>query len=333
MQDPTLTNQPDRMTSSLWTGDFSFNDQGGVHTNSGVGNKAAFLITSGGNFNGRTIKGLGINKASAIFYRVNAFLLTSSSDYADFGNALQQACTDLIGKKPKNKNGNPADAITETDCKQVTKSVAATEMSKQPQYWPIPAEAAICPTGKKPKNVSFEKFEAPNPANFTYQPAGGNWQVLDIYASSNAHSVYVSSNTQIDDNIASTANTAIPAGAFLRFAHYYNLYQNRAGGVVEYSANGGAWKRIKPGMFLNNRYNATLLSGTGSALAGQQAFTGFSGGWTSSRIDLSSLAGKNVKFRFRAASDFNGMWDGWMIDDIRLYTCKNATTVAAASGE
>lgn len=337
MKDPTQSSQPDRMTSTFWTGDFSFTDQGGVHTNSGVGNKAAYLITDGGNFNGRSIRGLGIDKASAIFYRVNAFMLTSSSDYADFGNALRQACTDLIGTKPRTKKGKAGDALTASDCSQVTKAVAATEMSKQPQYWPIPAEAATCPSGKTPKNVAFEKFEAKNSANFSYQPAGPNWQVLDIYASSNAHSVYVSSNTQVDDNIASTSNLAIPAGAYLRFAHYYNLYTDsggsRAGGVVEYSVNGGAWKRVGPDMFLDNPYNATLLSGTGSALAGQKAFSAFSGGWTSSRIDLSSLSGKNVKFRFRAASDFNGMWDGWMIDDIRVYTCKNAATVAAASGE
>ncbi len=45
MKNPPQFNQPDKMTSTLWTGDFSGLDAGCVHTNSGVGNKAAYLIT------------------------------------------------------------------------------------------------------------------------------------------------------------------------------------------------------------------------------------------------------------------------------------------------
>lgn len=326
LKNPPQFNQPDKMTSNIWTGDFSFTDQGGVHTNSGVGNKAAYLMTEGGTFNGKKVKALGIDKTVAIFYRVNAFLLTSSSDYADLGNAIQQACKDLVGTKLKDMKGKPSAAIKSADCKQAANAVAATEMSKQPQFWPIPAEAETCAADTKPKNAAFENFEAPNPANWTYQPAGPNWFISDEYAASNAHSVYMSTNTQADDSIVSTANVKIPNKAFLRFAHFYNLYSDNsgyhAGGVVEYSVDGGAWTRVQPNMFLDNPYNVTLLNGTGSALAGQKAFSGFSGGWTSSRIDLKSLSGSNVKFRFRAATDFNGTHDSWAIDDIRVYTCK-----------
>ncbi len=53
----------------------------------------------------------------------------------------------------------------------------------------------------------------------------------------------------------------------------------------------------------------------------KKAFNGFSGGWTSSRINLSALAGKKVKFRFRLATGPNGAWDSWILDDIRVFKC------------
>ena len=45
-------------------------DNGGVHINSGVSNKAAYLMTDGGTFNGKTVAGLGITKAAKIYYEV-----------------------------------------------------------------------------------------------------------------------------------------------------------------------------------------------------------------------------------------------------------------------
>ena len=68
-----------------------------MHTNSGVNNKAAFLMTDGGTFNGRTVTGIGITKASRIYYEVQTAMLTSGSDYADLASALPQACTNLSG--------------------------------------------------------------------------------------------------------------------------------------------------------------------------------------------------------------------------------------------
>jgi Zn-dependent metalloprotease len=114
---------PDRMTSSLYAADPTGIDAGGVHTNSGVGNRAAALITAGGTLNGQTVQGLGIDKTAAVYYETLTAMLTSASDYADLAVALPQACRNLIGE---------AAGITETDCTQVDKAVLATEMATQP---------------------------------------------------------------------------------------------------------------------------------------------------------------------------------------------------------
>jgi Zn-dependent metalloprotease len=59
MQNPPAFNNPDRMTSTYYYTGAS--DGGGVHTNSGVNNKAVYLLTDGGTFNGQTVSSLGIN--------------------------------------------------------------------------------------------------------------------------------------------------------------------------------------------------------------------------------------------------------------------------------
>ncbi|HEU5015231.1 MAG TPA: M4 family metallopeptidase, partial [Roseiflexaceae bacterium] len=86
MADPHAFSQPDRMTDTIYEPDNYFQDNGGVHTNSGVSNKAAFLMADGGSFNGYTIRGLGLDKMGQIYYRTNTAFLTSGSDYQDLGD-------------------------------------------------------------------------------------------------------------------------------------------------------------------------------------------------------------------------------------------------------
>ena len=54
MRDPTRYGHPDRVRSPKWHTGTS--DDGGVHRNSGVGNKAAYLMADGGTFRGYAIK-------------------------------------------------------------------------------------------------------------------------------------------------------------------------------------------------------------------------------------------------------------------------------------
>lgn len=67
--------------------DPNYNDCGFVHTNSGIHNKAAYLIINGGSHKGFTINGLGISKAERLFYNVLAYRLWSSSQLIDARNA------------------------------------------------------------------------------------------------------------------------------------------------------------------------------------------------------------------------------------------------------
>ena len=55
LENPPIGGQPDHMNDYLNTGD----DNGGVHTNSGIPNKAAFLIAAGGTHSGIVVNGIG----------------------------------------------------------------------------------------------------------------------------------------------------------------------------------------------------------------------------------------------------------------------------------
>ncbi len=110
MSDPTQllfgTRQPDKMTSTNWYvgANDAAHDHGGVHSNSGVGNKVAYLIGHGGTFNGVNVPGLGIDQGSGqsagitkmgdLYWRVENTLLPGAS-YADLGRELVAAAIQL----------------------------------------------------------------------------------------------------------------------------------------------------------------------------------------------------------------------------------------------
>ncbi|MBL0105610.1 MAG: M4 family metallopeptidase [Bacteroidetes bacterium] len=77
-------------------------DNGGVHTNSGVGNFFYYLLVNGGaatndKGNAYTVTGLGLTVANAIIYRSETTYLTPTSNYAAWRTACINAATDLYG--------------------------------------------------------------------------------------------------------------------------------------------------------------------------------------------------------------------------------------------
>jgi Zn-dependent metalloprotease len=132
MKDPPSLGQPDRVGGLNWTN--SAGDNGGVHRNDGVGNKAAYLITDGtaaepdrgvgspaGTFNGADIPvGLGADRAAQLYWRT-AQMLTPGADYADLADTLYAACSALaIGPTP---------VTTVDECNNVvTPATVATQM-------------------------------------------------------------------------------------------------------------------------------------------------------------------------------------------------------------
>jgi hypothetical protein len=156
MNDPTLSNSPDKISSPFYhLGDLEDlttipYDNGGVHTNSGVNNKAVYLMVNGDTFNGYNINGIGWEKVLAIYYEVQTSLLTSGSDYRDLYFALQQACANQIGG---------AVGISPADCEEVEQALLAVEMNLEPvtDFHP---EAGVCPGDTFPSVIFSDNFES-----------------------------------------------------------------------------------------------------------------------------------------------------------------------------
>jgi Zn-dependent metalloprotease len=312
MENPPAFGQPDRMRSAFFYADED--DNGGVHYNSGVNNKAAFLLTDGGTFNGQTVGALGMAKTADIYYEAATAGLTSGSDYADLYDALQQACDTLTG----------SGGITAANCEQVTKAVTATEMHLQPLVGGAP-EAPLCDTGDM-TSLFFDDIET-GASGWSSTPSGA-WVRDDLFARSGNFSWLIGTDvTSAAVTLSMTGSEPIPADskAYLHFDHSHFFEHidelNFDGGVVEYSTNNGAsWTDVN-GLPAVNGYNGTITDETDNPLDGQPGFVAHSRGYKSTRIDLSSKAGSSIRFRFRYGTDESVNDYGWFIDDFRIYTC------------
>jgi Zn-dependent metalloprotease len=321
MANPPAFGDPDRMTSPLYFVDDG--DNGGVHFNSGINNKAAALMVDGGTFNGQTIAPLGPTKVAKIYYEVQTHLLTSGSDYGDLYDALYQGCNNLIGVA----------GITSIDCMQVRNATIAVEMNLQP----VPAfnpDAPFCAGGQTSSNLFFDNFES----GFGHWSAGvlagtNQWLAANQFAHSGSwHLEAIDWPLLSDSFVTMVSDVALPADAFLRFSHSFEFEAFGSvfwdGGVVEYSTNGGATWIDAGSLMDSNGYRGQLVPFSDNPLHGRLAFVGVSHGYTSTRLNLQSLAGQPVRFRWRQGTDSSGGFFGWHVDDVQIYTCATAAVTA-----
>ena len=93
LEDPAAYGDPDHY-SKIYVGS---EDNGGVHINSSVINKAAYLIGNGGTHFDVTVEGQGVEAMEKIFYRALTTYMTSSTNFSRAKLACTQAATDLYG--------------------------------------------------------------------------------------------------------------------------------------------------------------------------------------------------------------------------------------------
>lgn len=127
MADPTAYGQPDHTGSDLYDFAPDYDDNGGVHTNSGVPNKTAYLVVDGtagepgGAFNGASFPGIGPDKAAAVYW-ASLQMLTPGADFTDLAAVLRQSCANLAGAGTA--------GLTTADCSSVAAAAAATGLER-----------------------------------------------------------------------------------------------------------------------------------------------------------------------------------------------------------
>jgi Zn-dependent metalloprotease len=95
MSNPPRFDQPDHY-DNRYTGTLN---NGGVHINSGIQNKAFYLVAEGGTHprSGVRVEGVGRAAAERIFYRALTLKLTQSATFGDARRATLEAAEDLYG--------------------------------------------------------------------------------------------------------------------------------------------------------------------------------------------------------------------------------------------
>lgn len=335
---PGSFGQPDSMTSSRYVADLTLADNGGVHTNSGVGNKTAYLIMNGGTLNGVHVNSIDaghpdLTKSAELYLDVIK-KLTSGSDYADLGRQLTQSCADLVG--------NHTPGFTSGDCANVALAVQATALAKQPAVAnaSTPTDAPVgCPNGQSSR-VLFDDESASNPVSeftagslWTRAPGEVNGFPADENATSGKASWFGLDPDPSYGDASSSALTlahavTVPAGGrtYMRFNHWYAFDYSPAsrrvyfdGGLVKIdnTADSAGGQQASGLPWINGPNRGVF----GSSNKKQTGFGGVSNGWVSSRVDLTSYAGKTIKPQFQVIGDGEFMVEGWYLDDIEIYTC------------
>lgn len=211
--DPGYYGDPDHWSEYLWLP--LEVDNGGVHINSGIPNKAAYLLTAGGTYYGVTVTGLGYTRTEQIYYRALAHYLTIYSDFSAARATLYASCRDLIGSY----------GITQSHCDQVLNAWAAVGIGSPAVTLPGPYRVYLpltlksyppmtCSPSNILRNGSFEEGAA-----YWYQSdpyiISGNWS--DAYHGT--WLAWLGGYNYASDILYQTVN--IPAGRIALRVTYY----------------------------------------------------------------------------------------------------------------
>ena len=90
LSDPAKYGQPDNMSGYVQMADTQAGDYGGVHENSGIPSRAAFLIA----------QSVGMAKTAQIYYYALANYMQQNTDFIGAENCLMQAAADLYPSEP-----------------------------------------------------------------------------------------------------------------------------------------------------------------------------------------------------------------------------------------
>ena len=348
MWNPECLTDPGRVFSDRYY--CGSGDNGGVHTNSGVPNRAFALLVDGGSANGVEVPASGMTRAAHIYWRAMSVYQVPLSDFLDHANLLATSCQDLVGAAlPDLLTGATSpQVITAETCAAVEAAMTATEMRQWPSQCrfdtilsrPAPIQPAAL-------DVFSESFDAP-PTDWTlsnegvhaeYRPRNWVW-VESVPGSGDGGAFYaedspILGNCQVGSDDQSgvvhldSPSIDLPLGTrpVVLFDHYVATEEPVDGGNLKISVNGGPFEVVPSEAFLFNPYNDELRQAqwNDNPMAGEEAFVGtdsttYRGSWGQSQVDLSTIAsgGDSIVLRFDFGTDGCAGQDGWYIDNVRL---------------
>jgi hypothetical protein len=209
----------------------------------------------------------------------------------------------------------------------------------------IPAVSIAAPPPCDIYTALDEKFDAVTPpalpASWTainpIDPDGVLWQTSASGLPSPPYdtapnAAWVNDPPVISDKYLQSPGVSATEAAYVRltFRHNYNLEASEQdpnvgfdGGVLEISLDGGNTFQdvtVWGAFFEAGGYNRTIATDRGSPIAGRPAWSGNSGGFVTTIVDLPSEL-LNAPLRWRMASDNTGSSEGWRVDTANVVWC------------
>jgi hypothetical protein len=347
---PECKNDPSYRESTLYACLPATTDNGGVHTNSGLVNRAFTLLTDGGNLNGDTIAAIGMTRALHLFQHANANYVTRVTDFFALGDMLIRSAEDLVGKPLTEITLVDLPAMTSPDVftadhvKEVVKVVRATQLREESPCFQRPtlvqnppepcASAPIDQFGLvfsedwEDGLAAWDTTETPeNAATWDAKP----WRTMNQLPDGRTGFGAYAPNPRVGDCLDDLDNGRVDLMSpvitlpveenefILTFEHYYAIQKEYDGGFLSVSRNGGNFVLVQNQHFLFNGYDGRLqnLLNNDNPLAGRRAFnggddSGTSGTWGQSIVDLTAFGvDPGDEIRLRWTMTHNGC-DGWL---------------------
>jgi len=149
-------------------------------------------------------------------------------------------------------------------------------------------------------------------------------------ADSAPNAAFVNDPEAISDKRLDSPSVPIQSdSAQLTFRQNLDLESGFDGGVLEISIGGGAFQDILDagGSFVVGGYTHMISSSFQSPIPGRHAWSGYSGGFITTTVNLpSAAASQNIVLRWRLASDNSNSAAGWRIDTVRIIDCVATAT-------
>jgi hypothetical protein len=188
--------------------------------------------------------------------------------------------------------------------------------------------ASLCFTSSTEAAILFsENFDGvltPGlPAGWTTTATGAGvpWITSEVDSFSNPNNAFTPNPAATGSSTLVSPLIAVPvgSGATLEFRNKFATEEGFDGGVLELSVGGGAFQDVVTagGVFTSAGYNGTLSDLGDNPLAGRQAWTGSSGAYLLTSLDLpSTVSGHSIQLRWIFGSDETIGATGWRLDNI-----------------
>jgi hypothetical protein len=156
----------------------------------------------------------------------------------------------------------------------------------------------------------------------TGQPGDPTWMTVNNVSDSAPNSAFVSGPGHVADNWLTSRRVGITSSqSVLSFRRQHKFENGFDGMVLEISFDGQSYGDIiaAGASFVSGGYNGTISPSFASPIAGRMAWTGDSGGFVTTTINLGNAASfSTIWLRWRVASDSSVASPGAFIDSMTL---------------